>query len=905
MHKKYKKRKNYVLGEKLVTLRNRIKDKPTQGEIAKDIGVSLTTFSNWENAITKPNAHNLKKLIELFLCKGAFTEGKELEEAGQLWYESEVRASFDEEWFNQLLEQLEQTNCEKTMVTQLKPDLSDQAVSTVEEKQLGVSPCEALPTTPTVSIFQQPATIGPELVTFTDQDKVGRLFIKVRQNTPIQRDWQRRQLLEMTSSTIRDLRRQMQRRAVSIKLELHELPSAVDTPSHVYVQEGIEAERQLVPNILDMYDKTAGALLILGAAGSGKTFLLLELADALLKCARQDEKYPIPFILNLSSWALGRSRLPLKQWIINELSDKYKITSEISKVLIANNQLLPLLDGLDETAHAHRVACIDAINSFHHDHSLLPIVVCSRSDEYLLQERKLSLRGAVKVQPLVMEQIEWYLTDMSDEEGYIEKVRTAIHEDVKLQELVSTPLTLSILTTLAYDQQLVEKLLRKTPERRRQYVLTRYIGRMLSRRGAKTYYEPQQTLYWLSWLAQQMARRNQSEFYLERMQFDWLPNSWLHWLLPIIGVGIIYGLFVGTIKGVNYAFLQGVDQHGRCFGPIRGLIDGILIGIGCTLIFVLLNSLIFWGLTKQKTREDVAENSSITRKNWCILLKKRLIYGIANGLLIGIIIGLLVDLPAGIYNGLFCSVGFAGLGKLDLEIRPTEKISWSWDPVRQHCVKCVGVGILLGLAYGLLTGVYWQLTQLASLLCLQKFLACLLVGIITGLILGLFIVITYGMSHKPLRKQIRPNQGIWNSIYNSTLLGGSSCLLFGIFFWAIYGFLIHQIFHLFGVYSEYSRYFPQGTGLSIGLVDGSAIGAFLWLRHGGTACTLHTILRILLWLEGYIPWNYPRFLDYAAERVLLYKVGGCYMFTHGLLLEHFATLGDRDHKSTSEDIVTK
>jgi hypothetical protein len=63
---------------------------------------------------------------------------------------------------------------------------------------------------------------------------------------------------------------------------------------------------------------------------------------------------------------------------------------------------------------------------------------------------------------------------------------------------------------------------------------------MLRRRGAKTYDKSQQVIHWLSWLAQQMARCNQSEFYLERMQIDWLPDSWLHWLLPIIGVGLVY-----------------------------------------------------------------------------------------------------------------------------------------------------------------------------------------------------------------------------------------------------------------------------------------------------------------------------------------------------------------------------
>jgi hypothetical protein len=31
-------------------------------------------------------------------------------------------------------------------------------------------------------------------------------------------------------------------------------------------------------------------------------------------------------------------------------------------------------------------------------------------------------------------------------------------------------------------------------------------------------------------------------------------------------------------------------------------------------------------------------------------------------------------------------------------------------------------------------------------------------------------------------------------------------------------------------------------------------------------------------------------LDHAAERVLLYKVGGGYVFVHRLLMEHFAAL---------------
>ena len=53
----------------------------------------------------------------------------------------------------------------------------------------------------------------------------------------------------------------------------------------------------------------------------------------------------------------------------------------------------------------------------------------------------------------------------------------------------------------------------------------------------------------------------------------------------------------------------------------------------------------------------------------------------------------------------------------------------------------------------------------------------------------------------------------------------------------------------------------------------------------------HHILRFLLWRKDYAPLNYVSFLDYAAGRVFLYKVGGGYIFIHRLLMEHFATLG--------------
>ena len=66
------------------------------------------------------------------------------------------------------------------------------------------------------------------------------------------------------------------------------------------------------------------------------------------------------------------------------------------------------------------------------------------------------------------------------------------------------------------------------------------------------------------------------------------------------------------------------------------------------------------------------------------------------------------------------------------------------------------------------------------------------------------------------------------------------------------------------------------------------VGLAIGLQIGGEASLKHVVL--LLWLvrNGSIPGIRSSFLDHAAERLLLRKVGGGYAFIHRMLLEHFA-----------------
>jgi hypothetical protein len=96
--------------------------------------------------------------------------------------------------------------------------------------------------------------------------------------------------------------------------------------------------------------------------------------------------------------------------------------------------------------------------------------------------------------------------------------------------------------------------------------------------------------------------------------------------------------------------------------------------------------------------------------------------------------------------------------------------------------------------------------------------------------------------------------------------------------------------HLLRVSPTTSQEFWILHALFWGLTDAAIPALAIGLACGGAAFVQHFVLRCLLWCAGCIPFNYARFLDYAAERILLRKVGGGYIFIHRLLLEYFARL---------------
>ncbi|MDR9893797.1 hypothetical protein G7B40_004310 [Aetokthonos hydrillicola Thurmond2011] len=78
--------------------------------------------------------------------------------------------------------------------------------------------------------------------------------------------------------------------------------------------------------------------------------------------------------------------------------------------------------------------------------------------------------------------------------------------------------------------------------------------------------------------------------------------------------------------------------------------------------------------------------------------------------------------------------------------------------------------------------------------------------------------------------------------------------------------------------------------LNFAIFNGLIIGIISFLLGGGDACIKHFILRLILYFNGYIPWNYARFLNYCTERLLVQRIGGRYRFIHKMLQDHFAQM---------------
>ncbi len=696
-----------------------------------------------------------------------------------------------------------------------------------------------------------------------------------------------------------------------IELGLHQRPDAVRARPGLLAH-STSGRRYALPAQMSMgtiFDENSQALLILGAPGSGKTTLLLKLAAELLERAKDEDAHPIPVVFNLASWAKQRS--PLTEWLVDELADVYDVPHNIGQGWVDNDHVLPLLDGLDEVAEVHREGCVEAINTFREHYGLVPVVVCSRTAEHAALAVRLRLLGAVEIQPLGRLDIWTHLEQIGEP---LAGVHAALRDDPTLWDLLKSPLLLSIVALAYHDKPATDLRAIGTLEERRQRLFTAYVSAMFERRSQDPRFPEDKTIQWLTWMARSLQRHNQTEFYLERLQRDWLP-SLARQRLMIAGSGVAVGLLVGLLTGLihdlrvaplfglaaglfyglgeRYAALppdarlrwswEGV-RNGLGWMVVVGLVVGIFNGLRYGLIYeprigwitgldgVFAGMVVgmFHGLSPGPPNA----RSPVSHERIPRLSRRAVIAGIIVGLLAALILGarfvLFGGLDRGIVHGLFFGPLFwlvtgllFELGERSAAIRPAAHLRWSWSGVKGQLGATVLPAVLVVPVVTLSAG--------QGLGPEGGFVAGVFAGVLTGALAALF----YGLSPDELDKPPTiPNEGIRRSARNglfTALVVGSPV---GLISTAIYGSQV-----------------GMDEGLLAGLYSGLYAALLGGLFYGGMACLQHLLLRSLLVREDHTPRQYIDFLDYATQHLFLRKVGGGYIFIHRLLLEYFAQQG--------------
>src|SRR6185312_6040433 len=191
---------------------------------------------------------------------------------------------------------------------------------------------------------------------------------------------------------------------------------------------GLAGRRWSTPDILDAFDVSGRALLVLGRPGAGKTRLLCELSRLLVSRAELDRDEPVPIFLDLTSW---RNRRPFDEWVIAETNRRYAIPTGGLRRLIATDAVTLVFDGLDESAKP--AECLAAIDDFRRRSGHDVVVSCRESDYWELSrpaDPRFDLGGALAIEPPTPAMITSYLGAAGVPEAVTRDVAEAEDESV-------------------------------------------------------------------------------------------------------------------------------------------------------------------------------------------------------------------------------------------------------------------------------------------------------------------------------------------------------------------------------------------------------------------------------------------------------------------------------------------
>jgi len=407
-------------------------------------------------------------------------------------------------------------------------------------------------------------------------------------------------------------------------------------------------------------------------------------------------------------------------------------------------------------------------------------------------------------------------------------LKKLLQKDKELEDFAKTPLIFSVMS-ITYEGYSFEAISReiKIKEERYKRLFDSYIERMLQRKKLKHKYLIKNIKLWLNIIAKNMVVNSQSLFLIENIK----PIDLLH------------------KKNEHFIYKRGVRILTSLYGIILGLIfGGVIFGSFGSILFGILY------------------------------------FGVTNSFFQILIFASLFEPENSVYFNLYRR----NIKPYSILKISSEKITKAFDKSIKVSFDLIFITAMLAIAASILVNmielIFNIIIQEENIIVLIfKFLKNSLLSFLGAFLASIpgliFVSIAYISpfiliveAAEEIKETTFSNQGIWRSLINSFIV-----LLIALFMFSLIGGLISLIFNSFI------------GGAKLGLLVGGLMGCFLSLVPG-IACIQHLMLRLILFIKNDSPWNYSNFLNYSTELLFLQKVGGGYIFTHRMLMEHFAKM---------------
>ncbi len=529
----------------------------------------------------------------------------------------------------------------------------------------------------------------------------------------------------------------------------------------------------------------------------------------------------------------------LEKWLINELKTFYGIPKRITKYWLANDQLLLLLDGLDEVKQELRSQCVSQINNFC-ENTIHSVVVCSRINDYKSLNTKLNFSTQVVLQPLNIEQIQGYLNHV-DKNNQYQALRQLINTDTEFQELVNTPFMLNV-SVLAYQGKKTEDIKQlNTITEHRNYILDEYIIRTLQ---IPNEYTEKQNLTWLHNLSSIMYKNSLSVFSFLDVGSKILTKISHKVIYSVSSIFVIYILCLFTLTYNNFQ----MD----------------ILDISTQIICIILSILI------------TLINQSIKLKTLQMFSFKSMVFSIFQLMTILLLFSYILDINGGIIQiifilGLILFIIIANILMIYLLIFDKDNNFMSFLP-NDWAVILILIFLLLVLP--LLIKISKQSIGSNSF---NNFISVFKSFFLFGVVGGIAHSITYAFSGKVNNTNLVP-----------TIKTHMHAFFVNVFF-------VFFCFCVIGVFQK--RDFNTVITIEMLLMA----FYFVFLIYS-VDLVKYAVLKTVIKIFNIFPFDIENFLNYSTKNIILRQVGNGYIFIHRLLLEHFASLTNKDIDRLAQEI---